>query len=83
MLPKADRSGNHDDLGSADLIHKLAATLAGGILRIRSRAALSDEHSDPQNLPESGEDYLAIPDETVLSGSTRVNGFRDSEGRST
>jgi hypothetical protein len=51
-------------------LREIAAILAAGILRLRSRAALpadSGQHSGPENLPETGPDRLEVPGETVLS----------------
>jgi hypothetical protein len=44
----------------------IAEILAAGILRLRQRAALPSEAS-PRELPDSGQDCLEVPAETVLS----------------
>jgi hypothetical protein len=51
-------------------LHEVAAILAAGILRLRSRAALPtdpDQVSGPKNLPESGQGCLEVSGETVLT----------------
>ncbi len=66
----------HDDpaaMTANDRLRQVASILASGILRLRSRAALPDDpaqHSGPKNLPESGQDRLEVPAETVLSVHT-------------
>lgn len=62
----------HDDpaaMTADERLREVAAILAAGILRLRSRAALPDlgKHSGPKNPPESGQDCLEVSGETVLS----------------
>jgi hypothetical protein len=49
---------------------EVASILAAGILRLHTRAALSEDttnHSAPENLAESASPGLEVSDETVLS----------------
>jgi hypothetical protein len=63
----------HDDpaaMTADERLHEVAAILAAGILRLRSRAALPTDpgqDSGPKNLQESGQDCLEVCGETVLS----------------
>jgi hypothetical protein len=63
----------HDDpaaMTADERLREVAAILAGGILRLRSRAALPTnpgQDSSPKKLPESGQDCLEVSAETVLS----------------
>jgi hypothetical protein len=71
---------------AADRILELAAILAAGVLRLRSRVALpapSDEPSGPQNLADSGGNCLEVPGRTVLSITSGVNGARDPKRTTT
>ena len=65
---------HHDehDHTSDQPLSEIARILAGGILRLRSRAALSQAGapSVPQIVPESGPNCLEVPPETVLSVHT-------------
>jgi hypothetical protein len=72
-------------LDSANRLHELATILAAGVLRLRFRVALPDRggHAEAKNLPKSGQDGLELPDETVLSVTSGVNGFRDPERKCT
>jgi hypothetical protein len=72
-------------LDQQDQFRELAAILAAGVLRLRSRDALpapSDEPTVPRNLADSGGNSLEVADRAVLSGCQRVNGPR-SERRTT
>jgi hypothetical protein len=66
----------HDDpahMTADERLLKVAAILAAGILRHRSRAALpadSSENSAPKSLPNSGRDCLEVSRETVLTVHT-------------
>jgi hypothetical protein len=66
----------HDDpaaMTADERLREVAAILAAGILRFRSRAALPadpGQHCGPKNPLESGPDRLELPDETVLSVHT-------------
>jgi hypothetical protein len=66
----------HDDpaaMTADERLREVAAILAAGILRLRSRAALPADpgkHSGPKNHLKSGPDRLELPDETVLSVHT-------------
>lgn len=62
----------HDDpaaMTADERLREVAAILAAGILRLRSRAALPDpgQLSGPKNPPKSGQDCLEVSGETVLS----------------
>jgi hypothetical protein len=63
----------HDDpaaMTADERLREVAAILAAGIPRLRSRAALPadpTEHSGPENPPESGPACLEVPEKTVLS----------------
>jgi hypothetical protein len=63
----------HDDpatMTADERLREVAAILAAGILRLRSRAALPTDPGQvfgPKNLPESGQDCLEVCGETVLS----------------
>jgi hypothetical protein len=63
----------HDDpaaMTADERLREVAAILAAGILRLRSRAALPtdpDQVSGPKNLQESGQDCLEVSGETVLT----------------
>lgn len=62
----------HDDPAAMtpdERLRELASILAAGVLRLRSRAALPADPG-PENLPESGQDCLEVPAETVLSVHT-------------
>ena len=63
-------------------IREVASILATGILRLRSRVALS-ACADPDKFSENPENIgptcLEVPDETVLSGDNGVYGFREPE----
>ncbi len=50
----------------AERCHAIARILAAGILRVRQRAALPPG-SAANEAPESGQDCLEVPAETVLS----------------
>jgi len=63
----------HDDpaaMTADGRLREVATILAAGILRLHSRAALPinpGQDFDPKELPESGQDCLEVPAETVLS----------------
>lgn len=63
----------HDDpatMTADERLREVAAILAAGILRLRSRAALPADpgkHSGLKNSPESRQDGLEVSAETVLS----------------
>jgi hypothetical protein len=60
----------HDDsppLNADQQIREVAGILAAGILRLRARAALPGQLSGGNNLPESSDNCLDVPVETVLS----------------
>ena len=59
-----------DSLTPDERLAEIAGIFAAGILRLRTRAALSDDaahHSAPKNLAKSATPSLEVPDETVLS----------------
>ncbi|MCX7702016.1 MAG: hypothetical protein N2039_14160 [Gemmataceae bacterium] len=66
----------HDDpaaLTPDERLRAVAAILAAGVLRLRSRAALptdADQVRAPENLPETGPNCLEVPPQTVLSVHT-------------
>jgi hypothetical protein len=67
-------------------LREIAAVLAAGVLRLRSRAALPvapDAPSGPRSLADSGGNCLEVPDRTVLSDTSGVNGARDPKRNTT
>lgn len=48
-------------------LSEVAAILAGGVLRLYSRSALSCDDPGPEKSPNSGPAGLEVSDETVLS----------------
>ena len=81
-LGHSARGDNDGD--PAHRVLEVAAILAAGVIRLRSRVALPvapDEHSAVKVLPDSGQDCLELPGETVLSVTRGVNGSRDRERR--
>jgi hypothetical protein len=69
MRPETDPAR----MTAGERLREVAAILAAGVLRLRSRAALpadSDEHCGPKNPLESGQDCLEVSAETVLSVHT-------------
>jgi len=75
---------NPNALGNVDKLREVADILAAGVLRLRSCAALPDSQlSAGINPPESDQDCLAIPDETLLSVTRGVNGPRSQKGSKT
>jgi hypothetical protein len=63
----------HDDparMTADERLREVAAILAAGLLRLRSRAALPIDPGQvpsPENPPETGQDRLEVRPETVLS----------------
>lgn len=66
----------HDDpaaMTADERLREIASILAAGLLRLRDRSALladPTEHPGPENPPESGQDRVEVPAETVLSVPT-------------
>ena len=61
---------NFDDpscLAPDERFSEIAAILAGGVLRLHARAALSRENPGPGESPNSGPAGLEVSEETVLS----------------
>ena len=48
-------------------LSRVAAILAGGVLRLHTRAALSGDDPVPEKSPNSGPAGLEVSEETVLS----------------
>jgi hypothetical protein len=67
------------DVEAAKCLGEVATILARGIVRLRSCALAATLRSEDS--PNSGANCLEVSEETVLSGSTRVNGARDSKRR--
>ena len=63
MRPVDDPSS----LTSDERFSELAAILAGGVLRLHARAALSSSKLGPEKSPNSGPAGLELSEETVLS----------------
>lgn len=64
------RSNDPADMTADERLREVAAILAVGILRLRSRAALPApwaDHSGPQNPRDAGQDCLEVSAKTVLS----------------
>ena len=51
-------------------LSEVASILAAGVLRLRARAALSDDNPGPRKSPDSGPAGLEVSGETVLSVHT-------------
>jgi hypothetical protein len=69
MLCTADQV----DLPEDERLRAVAAILADGLLRLHARAGLPfdpGEHLTPKNSPNSGQNCLEVPEETVLSVHT-------------
>jgi hypothetical protein len=67
------RPFDNSDLTPQDRFREIAALLAVGVLRLRSRAATSadpDEHSAPENPQKTGDSCLELSAQTVLSVHT-------------